>query len=87
MAVHLPHPRGPGLWKSLDELDEEGGVLGRWERYASNNVLLIENMKALGFKPLLPRTCQSPIITAFLTPDHPEFEFKRFMNNSKNKGL
>ncbi len=64
--------------RALDELDEEGGVLARWERYASNNVLLIENMKALGFAPLLPRTCQSPVITAFINPDHPAFEFKRF---------
>lgn len=73
--------------KALDELDEEGGVLGRWERYASNNVLLIENMKALGFNTLLPRTCQSPIITAFLTPDHPDFEFKRFYEQLKEQGF
>ena len=73
--------------KALDELEEEGGILSRWERYASSNVLLIENMKALGFAPLLPRACQSPIITAFLNPAHDAFDFKRFYELLKAQGF
>jgi len=73
--------------KALDELAEEGGILARWERYASNNVLLIENMKTLGFTPLLPRACQSPIITAFLTPEHEAFNFERFHRQLKSQGF
>lgn len=73
--------------KALDELEEEGGILARWERYASNNVLLIENMKTLGFTPLLPRSCQSPIITAFLNPEHEAFDFKQFYEQLKAQGF
>ncbi len=73
--------------KALDELEEEGGILARWERYASNNVLLIENMKTLGFSPLLPRSCQSPIITAFLNPEYETFDFERFYELLKAQGF
>ena len=37
------------FWKALEELDEEGGVGARYERYKNNNRYLIEHMAEMGF--------------------------------------
>ena len=64
--------------EALDELDREGGVTGRNQRYAANEKLLVTGMKALGFVPYLEPAVQSPIITAFYYPAHPNFRFEEF---------
>ncbi|MCG8552797.1 MAG: 2-aminoethylphosphonate--pyruvate transaminase [Desulfobacterales bacterium] len=73
--------------KALEELDQEGGVVKRFERYSQNNRYLIAQMKEMGFTPLLEERFQSPIITAFLHPDHPGFEFKKFYHGLKSQGF
>ncbi|WDP92694.1 MAG: 2-aminoethylphosphonate--pyruvate transaminase [Desulfobacter sp.] len=92
--------KGKGKWRftspthvvrafaaALDELEQEGGVLRRWERYRTNQQILVTGMASLGFTPLLPGPYQSPIITAFYSPDHPEYEFYRFYNRLKEAGF
>jgi 2-aminoethylphosphonate-pyruvate transaminase len=44
-------------------------------------------MRQLGFECLLPDHLQSPIITAFLSPNHPDYEFKRFYQRLKKRGF
>jgi 2-aminoethylphosphonate-pyruvate transaminase len=66
------------LAQALDELDAEGGVNARYGRYCANQERLWKGMEALGFRTLLPRVHQSPIITAFLYPAGPAFSFTRF---------
>lgn len=44
--------------RALDELEAEGGVDGRRERYAANLAALVTGMEALGFEPLLPPAVQ-----------------------------
>ena len=61
--------------KALTELIEEGGVEARYQRYCENHRILVEGMRALGFKTLLEDDIQSPIITSFLYP-HEGFDFK-----------
>ena len=73
--------------RALEELDLEGGVEKRFKRYDQNNRYLISQMKEMGFTPLLKEQFQSPIITAFLNPEHPDFEFKKFYNSLKRKGF
>lgn len=64
--------------QALDELDAEGGVAARHQRYRANHARLVTGLEALGFRALLPRQYQSPIITAFLYPPDPAFSFTRF---------
>lgn len=65
---------------------EEGGVEARYQRYCENHRILVEGMRALGFKTLLEDDIQSPIITSFLYP-HEGFDFKTFYYALKNKGF
>ena len=73
--------------KALEELEEEGGVEARFERYSKNNEQLITHMQIMGFVPLLAEADQSPIITAFLSPDHPDYDFRKFYTLLKEKGF
>lgn len=71
--------------KALAELEAEGGIPARYARYSENNRLLIEKMKALGFKTYL-HDHQSPIITTFLYPDRADFSFEEMYNFIKERG-
>ena len=72
---------------ALEELDEEGGIPRRWERYKTNQEILVDGMTGLGFRPLLPRECQSPIITSFCSPEHPDYDFSLFYTRLKDHGF
>ncbi|MBF0379005.1 MAG: 2-aminoethylphosphonate--pyruvate transaminase [Desulfamplus sp.] len=72
--------------QALKELEDEGGVEKRYERYQLNHRTLVDGMRELGFTTLLPDTLQSPIITSFLSPDG-DYQFKQFYNNLKTKGF
>lgn len=72
------------FWQALQELKEEGGIAGRNERYATNHLLLVDGMRKLGFKTLLPDAVQSPIITSFLYPSD-DFSFEKFYMELKEK--
>ena len=50
--------------QAMDELEAEGGVQARHERYCRNHEVLVAGMRSLGFKTLLDDTIQSPIITS-----------------------
>ncbi|MCA1946351.1 MAG: 2-aminoethylphosphonate--pyruvate transaminase [Desulfovibrio sp.] len=72
--------------EALAELEDEGGVPARHARYAENQRLLVEGMASLGMEPLLPRALQSPVITAFHSPSHPAYDFRRFYDQLKARG-
>ena len=65
---------------------EEGGIAARSERYKQNHRTLVDGMRALGFKTLLPDASQGPIITSFLYPSA-DFDFHAFYNQLKAKGF
>ncbi|MEL7639235.1 MAG: 2-aminoethylphosphonate--pyruvate transaminase [Solidesulfovibrio sp.] len=73
--------------QAMDELAAEGGVAARFARYASNQQRLVAGMADLGFDTLLPRPLQSPIITSFRSPTHPDYAFKPFYERLKAKGF
>ncbi len=73
--------------QALDELEMEGGIEARYDRFANNQVCLVQGMKALGFRPLLPEPLHSPIITAFRYPEHPAFDFGEFYRLLKQRGF
>ena len=64
--------------QALNELDEEGGVRARGERYRQNHAALCNGMRELGFEIYLADKDQSFIITSFRYPTDPAFEFADF---------
>ena len=64
--------------QALNELEEEGGVSARGERYRQNHVALCRGMKAMGFEIYLADEDQSFIITSFRYPSNPAFQFADF---------
>jgi len=68
-------------------LDQEGGIDGRAARYASNQKVLLEGMKELGFDVYLAPEHLSNIITSFCYPKHPNFDFRRFYQNLSERGF
>ncbi|WP_429167059.1 2-aminoethylphosphonate--pyruvate transaminase [Aeromonas rivipollensis] len=73
--------------QALRELDEEGGIAARYQRYSENQRILVAGMAELGFAPLLPEEWQSPIITAFYSPAHPDYRFADFYQRLKGQGF
>ena len=72
--------------QALTELKAEGGVEARHARYFENHRVLVEGMRALGYKTLLPDEQQSPVITSFYYPSA-DFNFKDFYLKLKAKGF
>lgn len=73
------------FYQALNELEKEGGVEVRYLRYRENHRRLVEGMRSLGFRTLLPETLQSPIITSFLYPEQ-GFDFDDFYQKVKSRG-
>ncbi len=72
--------------QALEEFWAEGGVAGRRGRYSDNARVLIDGMRALGFRTLLTDALQAPIIATFHTPEHPNFDFQRFYDSLRARG-
>jgi len=72
--------------QALNEFLDEGGVDGRGGRYRDNCKILIDGMRGLGFKTLLPDDLQAPIIVTFHMPSDPRFEFEAFYDSLRRKG-
>jgi len=68
------------------ELEAEGGVAGRAERYRRNHEVLAKGMAELGFEPYLAPEDQSYIITTYRYPADPEFRFERFYSQLSDLG-
>ncbi|TAJ38870.1 MAG: 2-aminoethylphosphonate--pyruvate transaminase [Reyranella sp.] len=74
------------LGKAIEEHAAEGGVKGRGKRYRDNAKVLIDGMRAMGFRTLLPNELQAPIIVTFHMPTDPKFVFQRFYDGLKDRG-
>lgn len=72
--------------QAVRELQEEGGVAGRAARYQHNNDVLVAGMRALGFQEYLPKELQGYIITSFLYPDSPAWDFETFYRKLNERG-
>jgi len=76
------------FYQALLELEQEGGIKARQQRYQSNQQCLAAGMQQLGFKLVLGHhAAQSPIITTFLYPDDPNFSFQALYDNLKQSGF
>ncbi|MDT8878631.1 2-aminoethylphosphonate--pyruvate transaminase [Halomonas saccharevitans] len=72
---------------ALAEHRAEGGVAGRLARYTRSRERLVAGMRELGFATLLEDRWLSPIITTFVSPGHPAFDFGRFYAELKARGF
>ena len=72
--------------QALKELQQEGGVTVRGERYAATNRKLREGMRTLGFEPFVSEAFQGPIITTFLYPAGRNLDFKHMHHWLKEQG-
>jgi 2-aminoethylphosphonate-pyruvate transaminase len=73
--------------QAMKELAAEGGVPAREKRYKTNKVTLDTGMAELGFKQYLQPGIQGHIITSFLYPESPNFNFERFYQKLNDRGL
>jgi len=72
--------------QALVELEAEGGVAGRGDRYRANYQVLVAGMRAVGFREYLAPERQGYIITSFRYPLHPNFVFTAFYQRLNDKG-
>jgi 2-aminoethylphosphonate-pyruvate transaminase len=72
--------------QAVAELKLEGGVFKRSERYQQNYNCLIEGTESLGLSTYLAKKDQGYIITAFLYPKHPNFDFTQFYEKLHQRG-
>lgn len=72
--------------QALLELEAEGGVEARAQRYTQNYELTLAGFSAMGFKPYLEKTLRGYIITSFYYPDHPRFDFTTFYEKLSQRG-
>lgn len=75
------------FYQALLELEKEGGVEARFQRYQKNQKTLVEGMQGLGFTPLLAASLHSPIITSFYSPEHKSYRFNTFYQALKEQGF
>ncbi|MGC4036742.1 MAG: 2-aminoethylphosphonate--pyruvate transaminase [Chitinophagaceae bacterium] len=73
--------------KAMAELEEEGGIEAREKRYKANKKILDNGMADLGFKQYLETGIQGHIITSFLYPADPSFNFERFYQKLNDRGF
>ena len=72
--------------KAMEELEQEGGIAKREERYRENNRILIDRMKKMGISTYIDSVHQGPIITTFFYPQNHNFSFEEMYHYIKERG-
>ena len=72
--------------QALLELEQEGGVLARGDRYRLNYDITLAAMQKMGFHPYVDESKRGYIITSFYYPDDPNFSFRAFYERLSEKG-
>src|SRR5262245_48460833 len=75
------------LDQAIAEHAAEGGVAGRGARYRRNCRVLVDGLRALGFRTLLPDAVQAPIIVTVHMPVDPRFQFDVFYRELAARGF
>ncbi len=73
--------------QALIEHTEEGGTVGRLERYQRNAAMLHGGMVDLGLTPLLPPELTGPLVQSFVFPRDPNFDFAVFQKEMRARGF
>lgn len=73
--------------QALVEHKAEGGQPARLARYTANFETLKTGMQDMGFEMYLPADKQGVIISTFLFPDDPNFDFPRLYKSLSDRGM
>ena len=73
--------------QALIELETEGGIQARGQRYQANYETTLREMEKIGFKPYLDPVNRGYTITSFYYPDHPNFSFFTFYQKLSEKDV
>lgn len=73
--------------QALKELQDEGGVAARAQRYRANRNVLLTGLRRIGFREYLAPELQSDIITSFRYPEDPGFRFPEFYRLLAERGM
>lgn len=73
--------------QALLELEREGGIVARGARYRQNYEISMDAMLRMGFLPYLGESHRSYIISSFLYPNDPHFDFRDFYEGLSEKGF
>jgi 2-aminoethylphosphonate-pyruvate transaminase len=65
----------------------EGGVTARHARYRRNWQRLVDGMRQMGFRTVVPDANASPIVATFHNPDDPAFSFQQLFEGMKRRGF
>ncbi len=69
------------------EHEAEGGTAARGARYQRNWRRLVDGMRQMGFRTVVPDAFASPIVATFHNPDHPAFSFQALFEGMKRRGF
>jgi 2-aminoethylphosphonate-pyruvate transaminase len=75
------------LRSAIDQYIRAGGPTARLKRYQENCHALVNGMRALGFKTLLPDALQAPIIVTFHSPPDRAYDFGEFYRRIRDRGF
>eukprot|EP00746_Dinoflagellata_sp_MGD_P098865 gnl/MRDRNA2_/MRDRNA2_40106_c0_seq1.p1 gnl/MRDRNA2_/MRDRNA2_40106_c0~~gnl/MRDRNA2_/MRDRNA2_40106_c0_seq1.p1 ORF type:complete len:453 (+),score=81.40 gnl/MRDRNA2_/MRDRNA2_40106_c0_seq1:165-1361(+) len=73
--------------QALVEHKAEGGQPARLARYTANFETLRDGMREMGFETYLPADKQGVIISTFLFPDDPNFNFQHLYQSLSDRGM
>jgi 2-aminoethylphosphonate-pyruvate transaminase len=69
------------------EHEAEGGTAARIARYRANWRRLVDGMRQMGFRTVVPDSAASPIVATFHNPEHPAFSFDALFDGMKRRGF
>ena len=69
------------------EHETEGGSPARLARFEANWRRLVDGMRQMGFRTVVPDAHASPIVATFHNPDHPAFSFDALFQGMKRRGF
>ena len=69
------------------EHEDAGGSPARLARFQANWRRLVDGMRQMGFRTVVPDVHASPIVATFHNPDHPSFSFDALYEGMKRRGF
>jgi 2-aminoethylphosphonate-pyruvate transaminase len=75
------------LQQALNEFFDEGGLEAREKRYQNNLKVLKRGMEELGFRYYIRPEDQGWIISTFIEPKHPNYDFKKLYQFLVDRGI
>jgi 2-aminoethylphosphonate-pyruvate transaminase len=82
-----PVPALSAFAQACREHAAEGGTKARNARYRANWRRLVDGMRQMGFRTVVPDSAASPIVATFHNPDHPAFSFDALFAGMKRRGF